>query len=175
VIDAEWIDYWSKRYPPGYDEKVLNQVGPQVRARGYYLPADLLAVGEWKLRRSYWPKHKAELESNSDERIRDITSAALAAPLPIRHEILTRLKGVGTPVASALLMVWNPEEHTVIDVRARDSLVNNDEIANPAPDTYPPYPQYLAACKAISQRCGRCLRTVDRALYEAKGRPAATA
>ena len=58
MIDAEWIDYWSKRYPPGYDEKVLNQVGPQVRARGYYLPADLLAVGEWKLQRSYWPKHK---------------------------------------------------------------------------------------------------------------------
>ncbi len=177
MIDAEWIDYWSdpKRYPLKYDEEVLNQVGPRVRARGYYDRADLLVVGEWKLKRSYWPKHKAELESNSDERIRDITSAALAAPLSVQHEILTQLKGVGVPVASALLMVWNPDEHTVIDVRARNSLVKSAEIADLAPDTYPPYMNYVAACKAISQRCGRCLRTVDRALYAANGRPAGAA
>jgi hypothetical protein len=154
---------------------VLKKVGPRVRARGYYDRADLLVVGEWKLRRNYWANHKAELESNSDERIRDITSSALAAPPPIQHEILTRLKGVGIPVASALLMVWNPDKHTVIDVRAVNSLVKNGEIANPAPDTYPPYMDYLAICNEISQRCGRCLRTVDRALYEANGRPAGTA
>jgi len=72
-------------------------------------------------------------------------------------------------------MVWNPDEHTVIDVRAVKSLVENGEIGNPAPDAYPPYMDYLAACNAISQRCDRCLRTVDRALYEANGRPGGAA
>ena len=31
--------------------------------------------------------------------------------------------------------------------------------------------EYLDVCKAIAARCGRSLRTVDRALYEANGRP----
>jgi hypothetical protein len=99
-------------------------------------------------------------------------SGRLTAPLPIRHKILIRLNGVGVPVASALLMVWHPDEHTVIDKRAVKSLVENGEIDDPAPDKYPPYTHYLAVCNAISKRCGRCLRTVDRALYEAKGRSA---
>jgi hypothetical protein len=175
VIDADWIDYWSKRYPLGYDDEVLKRVGPQVCARGYYDRDDLLVVGKWKLRRSYWPKHKAELESNTDDMIRDVTSEALTAPLPVRHKILIRLNGVGVPVASALLMVWNPDEHTVIDRRAVRSLVENGEIDDPAPHAYPPYTDYLDVCNAISQRCGRCLRTVDRALYEANGRPAGAA
>ncbi len=106
--------------------------------------------------------------------IRDITSTALAAPPPIQHCILTLLHGVGVPMASALLMVWQPDQHTVIDVRAVKSLVNNSEIDDPAPDLYPPYMKYLDKCKEISKRCGRSLRTVDRALYKANGRPVGT-
>jgi hypothetical protein len=169
TIEAEWIDRWSKRYLEAYDHKALKVVGPQVKNRGFYDRTDLLAVGEWKLRRSYWPKHKAELESNTDEMIRDVTSTALAAPLPIRHRILTLLHGVAVPLASALLMVWNPQEHTVIDVRARNSLVAHKEIPDPAPNTYPSYVDYLTACQRIRQRCGCDLRTLDRALYAANG------
>ena len=72
-------------------------------------------------------------------------------------------------MASSLLMVWQPDEHTVLDVRAVKSLVKNNEI--PAPQRkYPPYMEYLSACKAISERCGRSLRVLDRALFEANGR-----
>ena len=137
TIDAEWIKRWSEHYQDTYDDSVLTVVGPQVRQRGFYDRADLLAVGAWKLRRSYWPKHKIELESNTEELIRDITSTALTAPLPIQHRVLTLLHGVAVPLASALLMVWNPKEHTVIDVRARNSLVAHEEIPDPAPNTYP--------------------------------------
>ena len=58
------------------------------------------------------------------------------------------------PMASSLLTVWQPEVHTVIDVRAVNSLVKNQEIPVPG-DKYPPYMEYLTVCKAISQRCCR--------------------
>lgn len=172
AINADWIDYWAKRYDEdnsNYDDEVLNAVGPRVRERGCYDRADLLTVGRWKTARVL-----PILDSNTDEMIRDITSTALAAPPRIQHKILTLLKGVGVPMASSLLMVWRPDEHIVIDVRAVESLVRNGEIPDPAPKPYPAYMDYLKVCRAISQRSGRCLRNVDRALYKANGRQAGT-
>jgi hypothetical protein len=165
MIDAMWIDYWSAGYPIEADDRVLNVVGPRVRARGCYDRTDLMEVGAWKSVRT-----KPLLASNTDEMIRDITSTALAAPISIQHRVLRLLNGVAVPMASALLTVWSPEDHTVIDVRATASLVACGEIKDPTPDTYPPYIDYLAVCKTISQRCDRNLRTVDRALYRANGR-----
>lgn len=34
---------------------------------------------------------------------------------------------------------------------------------------YPPYMEYLAVRKGVSERTGRSLRMLDRALYQAKG------
>lgn len=165
MLDVNWIDYWAGDYNPALDDEVLTEVGPRVRARGCYDRLDLLTVGRWKSRRVL-----SRLNSNTDELIRDITGTALAAPEPIQHRVLTLLDGVGVPVASSLLMSWQPDVHTVIDVRAVNSLVVNNEIADPTPKLYPPYRDYLTVCRAISRRCDRSLRTVDRALYRADGR-----
>ena len=167
TLNADWIDYWAGRYDPDSDREVLDEVGPRVRKRGCYDRNDLLTVGRWKSVRVL-----SRLESNTDEMIHDITRTALAAPEPIQHLVLTLLNGVQVPVASSLLMVWQPNVHTVIDVRAVKSLVANGEIADPAPKLYPPYIKYLSVCKEISRRCCRSLRTVDRALYQADGCPA---
>jgi hypothetical protein len=164
MISTNWIDYWAGSYPEQADVAVLNVVGPRLRKRGCYDRADLMQVGAWKS-----PRAKGYLASNTDEMIRDISSTAFTAPIPIQHRILTLLKGVEVPMASALLMVWRPELHTVIDVRAIASLVACGEIVDPAPKAYPPYMDYLLVCEAISQRCGRDLRTLDRALYRANG------
>lgn len=165
-IGTEWIDYWSSppRYPAGYDDDVLDNVGPRVRERKCYDRRDFLRVGTWKSRRA-----QGWMALNTDDEIRDITSMALAALRPYQHRILTLLDGVAVPMASSLLMVWNPEEHTVIDKRAVKSLVAHTEIADPGPGKYPPYIDYLDVCHAISRRCRRKLRVVDRALYAANG------
>jgi len=165
LIDASWIDHWADRYSVNADNDVLDRVGPKVRELGHYDRDSFLAVGRWKSRRAI-----SRMASNTDEMIHDLTATALAAPLPIQHLILTLLHGVAVPMASSLLTVWHPEEHTVIDIRAVKSLVEHGEIPNPAPNTYPPYMEYLAVCKTIAQRCDRSLRTVDRALYQANGR-----
>lgn len=165
MIDRTWIDDWAKEYDDKYDVKVLDEIGPRVRERGYYDREDLLAVGRWKAR----GRTQAALNASKDKEIRDITRMALEAELPYQHRILTLLHGVGVPMASALLMVWQPDQHTVIDVRAVNSLVKNGAIDNPAPRLYPPYMDYLDVCKKIRERCGGSLRTVDRALYKADG------
>jgi hypothetical protein len=169
MIEASWIDYWAARYDIASDDEVLNKVGPRVREDDCYDRADLLAVGRWKTRRVL-----SKLDSNTDEMIRDLTSTALAAPEPIQHLVLTLLHGVQVPMASSLLMVWQPEKHTVIDVRAVKSLVVNGEIDDPNLSQYPPYMDYLKVCRAIGDRCNRSLRIVDRALYQAKGRKPVT-
>jgi hypothetical protein len=164
LINADWIDYWSGKYPEGADDHVLKVVGPRVRERGYYNRADLIDVGNWKS-----PRARPLLQSNTDDMIRDITRTAFTAPVPIQHRIVSLLSGVRRPMASALLMAWQPDQHTVIDVRAVKSLVKNGEIPDPAPEDYPPYMEYLAVCKAISKRFNRDLRKLDRALFEANG------
>lgn len=169
TLNTAWIDYWAGRYARDFDDEVLHEVGPRVRGRRCYDRSDLLTVGKWKTARAL-----SRLGSNTDEMIRDVTGTALAAPEPIQHLVLTLLNGVRVPVASALLMVWQPDVHTVVDVRAVNSLVANGEIADPAPKPYPPYMDYLRVCRSISQRCGRSLRTVDQALFRANGRPAGT-
>lgn len=165
MIDVSWVDYWAGRYPVNADDEVLNAVGARVRDRGHYDRQDFITVGVWKSQRA-----KSRMASNTDEMIHDITATALTAPLAIQHRILTLLKGVEVPMASSLLTVWRPEVHTVIDVRAVNSLVKKLEMPDPGAGKYPPYMEYLSVCKAISQRCGRDLRVVDRALYAANGR-----
>ncbi|WP_006247150.1 hypothetical protein [Mycolicibacterium tusciae] len=164
TVTADWIDHWAARYDTDADNEVLNEVGPRVRTRGCYDHDDLLTVGRWKT-----PRVLSRLASNTDEMIHDITATALSAPFPIQHLVLTLLNGVLVPVASSMLMVWKPEDHTVIDVRAVKSLVANKEMPEPSAKSYPPYMDYLSVCRAISERCSRSLRTVDRALYQANG------
>lgn len=67
-------------------------------ARGYYDRADLMAVAEWKLKGSYWPRHRKTLDRNLDDDIRDITRTALTAPLTIQHRVMGLLYGVAVPV-----------------------------------------------------------------------------
>lgn len=165
MIDGSWIDHWADRYNEPADDVVLNQVGARVRERGHYNREDFLTVGRWKSQRA-----KSQMASNTDEMIRDITATAFSAPLPIQHRILTLLKGVAVPMASSLLMVWRPETHTVIDIRAVASLVHMKEMADPSPNTYPPYMDYLTVCTDIAERCNRGLRQLDRALYASNGR-----
>jgi hypothetical protein len=168
LIDAEWITRWGKKYPPE-DDDVLHAVQKRVRARGYYDRDDLMAVGEWKLTGSYWPKHRKTMDRNTDEMIRDITRTAQTAPLSIQHRIMCLLDGVGEPVASALLMTWDDAAHTVIDRKAVKSLQVHGEIAPGPEGALPPYLEYLDVCQRIRQRCGCDLRGLDRALYKANG------
>lgn len=174
AMDRAFVTRWSQRYlnddptAAAKEDKLLTQVGSAVRQRGWYSKPELIQVGEWKAR----GRIRGRLALNSDADVKEITRTALAAPEDSQHRILARLHGVADPMASALLMVWNPESHTVLDFRAfaaLERLQRRGLLKEEVPEregSYPPYPEYLQCCRAIALRLGVSLRDLDRALWK---------
>jgi hypothetical protein len=173
-MDRAFVTRWSKRYLDddsvaiAKENKLLTHVGYAVRQRGWYTKPELIQVGEWKAR----GRIRSRLSQNSASDVKKITRTALAAPEESQHLILDTLHGVAVPMASALLMVWDPERHTVLDVRAfaaLERLRRRGLLEEEVPERegqYPPYPAYLQCCRAIAKRLGVSLRDLDRALWK---------
>ena len=157
AIDSAFVQQWAAMYSPTYDQHVLEDVSPAVRARGNYTREELLAVCRWKS-----PRVSGLVTRNSDADIEELTGVALGAPERLRHRVLTLLEGVGVPVASALLMVSDPESFTVIDFRSLHALRAHGELADDRPAYFP----YVLRCREIAQRVGTTLRELDRALWQ---------
>lgn len=83
------------------------------------------------------------IQRNAPDDVKVITEAAFGAPEHPRHRILRVLGGVGTPVSSAVLTVWDPAVHTVTDRYAYSSL---RELGAPV-DEFDGYPDYNAWCR----------------------------
>jgi hypothetical protein len=110
---------FSTRYE--FEDFLFTSVHADLR-RGYYAAEEFLVVGNRKSRRPI-----GFYIRNTAVDIRDTTRIAFTdAGRPWRQpgkankpwNVLDRLHGVGIPVASALLTVWQPDTFTVIDFRA---------------------------------------------------------
>src|SRR5258708_33738911 len=172
-FDKGFVDYWSRQYVEddksigGKEQELFTRVGPRVAKRGYYQKAEVAMVGDWKA-----PRIRNRLAGNPDEDVRDISRLAFAAPERLQHRILSLLHGVRDPVASALLAVWAPDRHTVIDFRAVQALEKlhnigalTQELPPHLPGGLPDYTQHLKCCRSVSRLCGVALRDLDRALW----------
>jgi hypothetical protein len=157
MIDREWVQHWSARYPTSGEQQMFKEAGSAVAARGYYTRDEFMRVRDWKSQRS-----RSYLARNGTEDIEDITRLALTAPERLRHRILRLLSGVQTPMASALLTVADPYRFTVIDYRAIETLRAYDELDGDGPS----YSSYRALCMKIAERTDTDLRTLDRALWQ---------
>ncbi|MGY1825955.1 hypothetical protein [Blastococcus sp. SYSU DS0541] len=155
-ITREFADTWSARYATDYDHQVLKVIGPAVAERDFYTRDEFLAVCRWKTRRT-----TRSVATNTAEDVQDLTETALAAPERLRHRILALLAGVRTPTASALLMVADPKQFTVIDYRSVEALQAHGELG----PGWPGYVDYLERCRAIAHAVGTDLRQLDRALW----------
>ncbi len=157
AIDHRFVQQWCPRYSRTYDSRVLEEIGPAVRARGRFTHEEFLEVCRWKSRRV-----SGLVARNSAVDVEQLTEVALAAPERLRHRVLTLLTGVGVPVASALLMVSDPEKFTVIDFRSIEALQAHGELVGPAPAYFP----YVLLCRELADRVGTDLRSLDRALWQ---------
>lgn len=143
--------------------------------RGYVQPHELASIARWK-----WYRAATRVQSgNSPEVTERFTRAAIAHHDDPRLAvwILTYLYGVHVRMASAILAVLFPDEHTVMDARAFAALealgwapdlaqVFGDQ---PVPadflDRASVYELYLNTCRAKASEFGVSLRTLDRFLY----------
>jgi hypothetical protein len=173
-LDKAFVSYWRDRYVDDelspLEGELLATTHVAIAERGYLTADDLEKIGTWKAQRVL-----GYLGKNDEDTIVDVSRVALAPNTPewMRHHILRILDGVGHPMASAILTVWEPEDHTVMDYRAVEAL---QELKNRgALDLEPPpgrrgalpgYWTYLRAYRPIARSVGVSFRDLDRALWK---------
>lgn len=131
------------RYEPLYDltdleAEIFDSVAPKVVRREGYKRKNFLKVVEWK---AVALLPRAERLAADD--IDYITGVALDEDTPnhLRLPLLKVLPGVGNPLASALLTVFDPKKYAIIDARAVGVLHDHGllESANPQNIDYGDY------------------------------------
>jgi hypothetical protein len=99
-----------KEYPE--TEEFARELS-SARKRGYLKKKEMEEICKWKSPRAIWLIRK-----NTPLGIRTATRQAFAARNEkLKIELLTGLKGVSIPMASAILTFINPKRYGVIDIR----------------------------------------------------------
>lgn len=163
-LTSGFVALWCGRYLEeelsSREIDLLERVGPDMRRRSCASRQDLVEVVRWKS-----PRALRRLDANSDEDIADITRLAFAAPARLRHRVLLLLGGIGRPVASAVLTVWDPSAYTVLDFRAVGALFRLRELASPQV-TDIEYGTYVELCLRLAESVRVSPRDLDRALWK---------
>ena len=170
-IDEAFVIRWSERYledvseaDAEFEEHLFSDVSATVRARGHLALGEFMTIGTWKS-----PRARSRLERNDGRRVRAITSLAFAPDTVERASVLTSLSGVGEPIASAILAVWDPHRYTVFDWRATETLQAAGRFR--ASGGHVSLGLYLAVCRELADRLDLPgadvpkLRLLDRALW----------
>lgn len=155
-FDASEIDGLAERYGPEQDDEAF-EAGASIAA-GNYSRENLKAIVRWKS-----PRRIALIDENTDAAVRRALQVASDASTTERSavESLDDLRGVGVPVASAILTTIHPERYTVIDFRALESLG-----VSRWPGSVDYYLAYLSTCRELARRHNKALRNLDRALWQ---------
>src|SRR3989344_7035791 len=109
------ITHYIKNY--NTEEVLFNEVGPEIRKRGFMKFDEFYKICMWK---SVRPK-KRYIQNNKI--VENITKKAFSENNEANKMLmLTRLNGVGIPTASAILTIVFPNKYSVIDIRCIESL-----------------------------------------------------
>jgi hypothetical protein len=157
------------RFPPddievlagrfSYDEDAgCLAAGAAAAARRYYTRDEFLKVCDWKSARS-----RPLVQSNDAPTVEAATRAAFeTSDEGARVGALCGLRGVGVPIASALLHFAFPDRYPILDVRALESLGRKGRSLYPVSF----WVAYLDACRRLAAEHGVSLRTLDKALWQ---------
>lgn len=122
----------------------------------------------WKLGGQYG-RQRERRKVNTDAVIRTVTTAALSLTHPddeyeteLRLGILCTLRGVGVPVASAILALVFPERYAVIDFRGWRQVFDEERTTFSIPD----YKRYLREIRRLALELAWSVQEVDLAIWE---------
>jgi hypothetical protein len=135
-----------------------------VRARGAFTRGEFVRMCRWKS-----PRARHLWTSNAAGRIRAVSRAVLATRSERRRmELLTSLRGVGVPIASAILTLIDPRRYGVLDIRAWQLLFALRSVAANRRGqgfTIPQWEQYLGALREHARRLNVTVRTIEYTLF----------
>jgi hypothetical protein len=140
-----------------------------VRARGCFTRGEFVRMCRWKS-----PRAQHLWRRNSGARVRAVSRAVLATASERRRmELLTSLRGVGVPIASAILTLVDPRRYGVLDIRAWQLLFAVRSVAGNRRGqgfTIAQWEEYLSALRHHARRLGVTARAIEFTLFEAHRR-----
>ncbi|NTU66895.1 MAG: hypothetical protein HGB08_03120 [Candidatus Moranbacteria bacterium] len=135
-----------------------------VKERGYCNRAEFIDICMWKSARP--KRHYLE---NTEEKIIEITKKVFATKLEKRKmELLTKLKGVSIPVASAILTVTDPKDYGIIDIRVWQILHLYDSVKdNPKGKSFDfnNWYNYLMKLRYYAKKFNVDARDIERTIF----------
>ncbi len=135
-----------------------------VRRRGWFSRAEFLRMCRWKS-----PRAIRHCERNSAVTVRGVSRAVLATRSePRRMELLTGLRGVSVPTASAILTLVDPRRYGVLDIRVWQLLFGLGRVRRkPAGRGFVrgDWLEYLAEIRRHARRLGVSARAVELTLF----------
>lgn len=100
------------RKEPDPAQDVISRLS-HIKGQAYFNKREFLEMCGWKS-----PRPRRLYESNSVADVRRVSIKVFAAECEKKRvELLTTLKGVGIPTASAILTLTDPQDYGVIDIR----------------------------------------------------------
>ena len=134
----------------------------------YLTSAELEEIVRGKLRGQFGQQQE-QRTVNTEEVVRLVTGLALAIThtdkeyeLELRMSVLCALRGVGVPVASAILALVYPEEYAVIDFRVWRQVFNEEKRAFLIGD----YKKYMQTIRQLANELGWSVQQIDVAIWE---------
>lgn len=156
-----------KKYLKYYflEDYLLKEVKKNFQKNCCLTPEEFFAIVIWKSNRSK-KKVRNGIEKGG-KTIKEITSEVFEAKTPEQKlEALKSVQGIGISIASAILTVCYPDDFTVVDYRARNSLKEFGVEIDGDPSNSPSaYFDYLNKCKMLAHRFNFSLRDFDRILW----------
>jgi hypothetical protein len=182
VVDlTDWVTSWAAAHNNSHDD----QLGP-LEGKPAWNAADRELLARWKFEsnRARLKRTLNLLAGNEQNLADELTRRALTCNDDLGAWLIAQqILGFGPALASAMLMAYDRERFTVIDVRAFRSIVlvvrtgsltgrdvDPDPLVQSARFSHArTWLAYLSACRALATVTGCSLRNVDRALYQANG------
>jgi thermostable 8-oxoguanine DNA glycosylase len=136
-----------------------------IKQQAHFNKSEFLQMCSWKS-----PRPRRLYESNSCAEIRRVSIKVFAAECEKEKvELLTNLKGVGVPTASAILTLTNPQDYGVIDIRVWQLLYRNGVVVSKPSGvgfSCENWIEYLQRLRSWAQKFNVGVRDVERVLFE---------
>ncbi|HVF92376.1 MAG TPA: hypothetical protein VNH22_20085 [Blastocatellia bacterium] len=136
-----------------------------IKHRAYFTRPEFLLMCRWKS-----PRPRRLYESNSPAEIRRASIDVFASDCEKgKAELLTSLRGVGLPTASAILTLTDPQNYGVIDIRVWQLLYDHEVVANRPSGTgfsIDDWLEYLQALRFWARKFKATARAVEIVLFD---------
>jgi hypothetical protein len=158
-FDEGLIPELACRYAYPLEDKIIDEIGPKAKSRGYFTKDEFQTLCRWKTQRS-----KSRVDSNPAGFIEEATRIALSTQYEeLRIGVLTLLHGVLWPTASVVLHFAHKDPYPIIDFRALWSLgIDN----RPQFYTFDYWWEYVLVCRELAEKRAVSMRELDRALWQ---------